>query len=89
MPKMETQEQMEARWAAARERLNVEPPETRDQAIKRMEKSGLLDPDCKTCRAEAYARTDKMPYDVWMPSHRASSRCRSGGRNHCTCDTCF
>lgn len=25
----------------------------------------------------------------FMPSHYASSRCRSGGNNHCTCDTCF
>jgi len=25
----------------------------------------------------------------FMPSHNASTRCRSGRRNHCTCDTCF
>lgn len=23
------------------------------------------------------------------PNHFASSRCESGRRNHCTCDTCF
>jgi hypothetical protein len=23
------------------------------------------------------------------PSHFASRNCQSGGRNHCTCDTCF
>lgn len=23
------------------------------------------------------------------PRHDASSRCESGGRNHCTCDVCF
>lgn len=23
------------------------------------------------------------------PNHDASPRCESGGRNHCTCDTCF
>lgn len=23
------------------------------------------------------------------PPHDASPRCRSGGREHCTCDTCF
>jgi hypothetical protein len=22
-------------------------------------------------------------------SHDASKRCQSGGRNHCSCDTCF
>lgn len=27
--------------------------------------------------------------DSMLPSHSASSRCESGGRNHCTCDTCF
>lgn len=25
----------------------------------------------------------------FMPRHTASARCRSGQRNHCTCDTCF
>lgn len=25
----------------------------------------------------------------FAPSHNASSGCRSGGRNHCTCDACF
>lgn len=27
--------------------------------------------------------------DQMMPSHTASDRCRSGHRNHCTCDTCY
>lgn len=28
--------------------------------------------------------------DSWFfPNHFASSRCQSGKRNHCTCDTCF
>lgn len=26
---------------------------------------------------------------TFHPSHRASTRCQSGGHNHCTCDTCF
>jgi hypothetical protein len=63
--------------------------ETREEALARMEASGLLDPTCSTCREEVYSRTDKMPFDVFMPNHKASSRCRSGHRNHCTCDTCF
>lgn len=25
----------------------------------------------------------------FAPPHTAMSSCRSGGRNHCTCDTCF
>jgi hypothetical protein len=24
-----------------------------------------------------------------MPPHDASARCKSGGHEHCTCDTCF
>ncbi|RFA12122.1 hypothetical protein B7R22_16965 [Subtercola boreus] len=26
---------------------------------------------------------------AFAPSHAAMPRCRSGGRNHCTCDGCF
>lgn len=26
---------------------------------------------------------------ILAPRHEPSSRCRSGGRPHCTCDTCF
>lgn len=40
-----------------------------------------VDPDCSYCM-------DCMD-DSMMPSHNASSRCQSGGRSHCTCDTCF
>lgn len=65
------------------------PRKTREQAIKQMESSGLLDPDCTFCQREIYARTDVMPYNVFCPSHKASSRCQSGKRAHCTCDTCF
>jgi hypothetical protein len=84
----ETQEQMEARWAAARARLaNVY--ETRDQQVARMESSGQLDPACPMCQREYYARPDTMPSDVFAPRHKASSRCQSGKRAHCTCDTCF
>ena len=27
--------------------------------------------------------------DGFGPSHDASPRCKSGGYDHCTCDTCF
>lgn len=44
----------------------------------------LADPgECTTCdriRAEGH---------VIYPPHDAGSGCRSGSRNHCTCDTCF
>ena len=39
--------------------------------------------DCPTCQKELKAN------NTFFPPHRASSRCQSGGHNHCTCDTCF
>jgi hypothetical protein len=35
---------------------------------------------CVTCDGE---KTD------FHPPHDPSPRCESGGRNHCSCDTCF
>jgi hypothetical protein len=64
-------------------------PETRDEQVARMERDGQLDPECRMCRDEYYARPDTMPVDVFAPRHKASSRCRSGSHSHCTCDTCF
>lgn len=29
------------------------------------------------------------PKDGMMPNHEASERCKSGKRDHCTCDTCY
>ena len=31
----------------------------------------------------------RRPAFGWAPGHTASPRCSSGGRAHCTCDTCF
>ena len=39
---------------------------------------------CKECDKECHHCAIN-----WLPQHRASMRCRSGGYNHCTCDTCF
>jgi len=60
---------------------------TRLVAILDMELRGELVRDCKGC-AEFYDDPG-MPLDHFAPSHKASERCRSGGRNHCTCRTCF
>lgn len=35
------------------------------------------------------AYCDANRNDPMMPNHFASPRCESGGRAHCTCDTCF
>ena len=39
---------------------------------------------CKECDKECHYCAIN-----WLPQHRASMLCRSGGYNHCTCDTCF
>ncbi|MCR4294320.1 MAG: hypothetical protein NUW21_02205 [Elusimicrobia bacterium] len=38
--------------------------------------------ECSACQRIAAA-------GGFGPSHDASPRCQSGGRDHCTCDTCF
>jgi hypothetical protein len=68
---------------------DCEHPETRDEAIARLEASGDLDPSCAFCQREIYSQTKAMPQDVFCPRHKASSLCESGKRAHCTCDTCF
>lgn len=60
-------------------------PEQRAEKIARMEAEGRLDPDCPGCAA-FYEHPEVMP---WAPSHQAMPTCESGGRPHCTCDTCF
>ena len=68
--------------------------ETRDEMIQRWEKEGRLNPDCRFCQDEYYAKKS-LPSDVFAPRHEGSKNCESGslasgGRNsHCTCDTCF
>lgn len=59
--------------------------ETRAERLARVEKMGLIDPDCSYCQ-EYYNHPRLSPM---MPRHTASKRCQSGGHNHCTCDTCF
>lgn len=56
--------------------------------IRELEASGDLDPDCQSCRADHYPVLERgeVPF---APRHRASNRCESGKRPHCTCDVCF
>lgn len=48
--------------------------------------------DCDYC-LRLTTREDKYrienPATGFFPDHQALSSCRSGGRNHCTCDGCF
>lgn len=59
--------------------------ETREQAIKRLEEAGVIFPDCKECEV-FYGESG--PY-AFAPRHKAMSSCKSGKRDHCTCETCF
>lgn len=58
-----------------------------EELYKNLENNGTLAPlgECEYCDQIRQSRT------VGFPSHAAYSFCRSypGGRNHCTCDTCF
>jgi len=60
-------------------------PETRAERLLRWEGYGSYDPDCLTCRNIPAHKT----LSPFQPGHKASSRCRSGSRPHCICDTCF
>lgn len=60
--------------------------ETREEAIARWERMGYLDPSCSGCRE--FYDSGKHPFDVHAPSHKASDRCESGKRPHCTCGDC-
>ena len=69
--------------------MNVEDREYMEKQaqLRRLEATGSIDPGCDYCRHEFYARD--QPVHVFAPRHTASSRCRSGKRPHCTCDTCW
>jgi hypothetical protein len=64
---------------AARKRRS----ETKEQRIERQEREGTIVRDCAGCQV-FFDNPDAMG-----PSHKASDRCESGKRSHCTCDTCF
>lgn len=36
-----------------------------------------------------YCDRERSYNNNFHPSHNASPNCRSGGHNHCSCDTCF
>jgi hypothetical protein len=62
--------------------------ETVEQRIARYEEGGTLDPKCGGC-TEHYAAIRRTGEMAFAPRHKASQRCESGRRNHCSCSTCF
>lgn len=56
--------------------------------LDRLVASGAVDLSCAACvpAVEQVLATGERPFG---PRHRASQRCQSGRRDHCTCDTCF
>lgn len=58
-----------------------------DEIYKEMEDRGQIAPkgECKYCDKE------RENLSLVFPSHKAYEFCKSylGGKNHCTCDTCF
>lgn len=67
----------------------AQKPESPEQTIARLEKSGDLDPNCAMCRDHFYPSFRAGKGFPFAPSHKASSMCLSGRRPHCSCDTCF
>lgn len=59
--------------------------ESREQRLARLEAAGIVVASCPGC-AEFYAHPKADPF---TPRHNASSRCKSGKKNHCTCEACF
>lgn len=59
--------------------------ETRQERLDRWQVLGTYDPACTYC----LEMREHPTLNAFMPSHKASPRCRSGHRPHCTCDTCF
>ena len=62
-------------WQTEAERTFLE----RQSAEKRMAPKG----ECVTCDRE------RSEGNVHFPAHNASTNCRSGAHNHCTCDACW
>ena len=56
--------------------------------IERWESLGSIDPTCTFCQQHFYPalREGREPH---APRHKASDRCESGQRSHCTCSACF
>lgn len=61
-------------------------PLDKDQQIAHLEQIGHLVRDCPGCQ-EIYRHPN--PFEANVPRHKANLYCKSGQRNHCTCDTCW
>ena len=59
------------------------------EKIAYLEKTGAIDPECAYCQKYYYPRLNEDGELAFGPAHKAMSNCRSGERNHCTCDGCF
>lgn len=59
------------------------------EKIKWLEGRGFVDPDCDYCKKTFYPHLRETGEMRFAPTHKAMSGCRSGGRDHCTCDGCF
>lgn len=58
----------------------------RKRVLKLMIERGSIKEGCKECK-DFFESED--PRDVFAPRHTAMPSCKSGKRDHCTCDTCF
>jgi hypothetical protein len=61
--------------------------------IEKWQDLGMEQPPCNEC-LEAEIEASRCLYceetgGKFRPPHKASNRCESGKRDHCTCDICF
>ena len=61
---------------------------TIEERIFRAYRAGQFAEGCLTCDS-AVKRWRDTRAEPFLESHTPSSRCQSGKRPHCTCDTCF
>lgn len=57
-----------------------------DPAVRVRYTNGAVDVFVTGCD---YCDRERAAGSTFFPHHHASSRCRSDGRSHCMCDTCF
>jgi hypothetical protein len=67
----------------------TQKPDSAEETIARLEKSGDLDPSCQFCVNHIYRSLREGRGLPFAPGHKASWGCLSGRRAHCTCNFCF
>ncbi len=63
--------------------MDTNPTDRERKDLEALRAEAARYPDCATCKLRLETG------NFTGPSHTASPNCRSGKRNHCSCDTCW